>query len=299
MIVRASVAISDNIDHVTTPLSSHLLVCGEAAVLVDTGPAVVHQHLETSLLKFLENIELLRYVFLTSAEFDKIGGLPYLRRLKHNIELICSPGASEELSDVNYLLYAYEENSRLASAISDIPELMPFEEWKSYFQVNRMVSEGDTVDLGLDVDARVFDCPGHRPDARGYYFRPDCALVAGSALGTLYGRSQVAPSFNASPSQTLMTVDKLSALELKFIGLPYCGVIAGDLATRFLSEIRTGITSLVGSTRDKLNQGVLVEEITDEILANWVCDNISPAGPYVTAQKQLVRNMVQAILDER
>ncbi len=299
MLIRASVALSDNIDHVTTPVSSHFLICGEAAALVDTGPAFVHQQLTADVLKYLEDIALLRFVLLTSAEFDHIGGLPYLRKLKPNIEVIASPKSAELIADVEYLRSAYEQNLLLASAVNNCSLEMTFDEWRELLVVNRMVSEGDTIDLGLEVDVRVFDCPGYRSDSRGYYIRPDSALVAGAALGAFYGRGRVVPSFSNSFNQTVSTIDKLSSLDLKFIGLPYSGVLAGDLARRFLTDVRNEAESFAQSTKEKLSQGILIDEIVDEITAHWTTDGYSPAGPYVSAQKQLVRSMIKAVAEGR
>lgn len=296
MLTRSSFSLSDNIDHVTTPFSSHLLVCGERAALIDTSPICAYSWLEAELLKFLNSTALLKFVLLTNASFSHIGCIPFLRKREPELHIVASPAASNLLAQETYLRECYEQNVAVSRSLESPPAALELEEWLSAFKVNQVISDGDVLDLGLDVTIRAVATPSYRPDSLAYYIRPDAALAVGEALGSYSSRNKAVPCFSLGLTAYTELLDVVSSLELNMINLPYSGVISGELVKRCLDELQTKAHHLADFVEEQIRQGVLLEELVDKLAAEWATENIAPEGPYSALRKDTIRTMIKSLI---
>lgn len=298
MWIRSSGPLTENVYQLTTAASTHFLIGGECAGLIDTGVSATQGRLIEELGKYLADSSELRYIFLTHAHFDHVGGLPFLRRYAPHVQVVASPLTAQLLAGKELQEEFYKKNANVAEAMK-APFDISLEEWCGGLKVDRVLGDGDSIDLGADVDVKLIGCPGHTEDIVAYYIRPDSALSAGEAVGSYAGRGKLAPCFPWSYLNYVISLDRLSGLEVKVLGLPHAGALTGELPSKYLVESRIAADRFAQAVRERLEQGELLEEIFNAQLLEWVSQGLAPEGPFVEEQSETLRNMVRVVADNK
>lgn len=298
MWIKVAGQLSDNVYQLVTPMSSHFLISEESAVLVDTGPSAVSEHLVSELDRYLPGGEGFSHILLTHAHFDHVGGIPFIRRWAPETKLVAGPATAELLAQRAVVESLYERNREVAEATGlDMP--ISIDDWCNLFHVDQILGDGDVLSLGEEVEIKLVGCPGHTEDAVGYYVRPDAALAAGEAVGWYGGRDKYAAAFTSSFNEYLESLDRLSRLEVKALSLPHAGVLTGELVTRFFADARREAERFAQAVRERLDQGELVDEIHFSLLPEWSSQNICPEGPFVEEQSSVLKAMIRVLAEER
>ncbi len=298
MWVKASGQLSENVYQFSTAVSSHLLVVGEEVALIDTGPTALQGKLFEELEKFLEDPSQLSVVLLTHAHFDHVGGLPYLRSKLPQLKCFVSKQSSELIENKTFLKSLYEENVRAAAA-AGVDIGMDESVWMGAFTIDRVLGDGDVVDLGADVQVKLISVPGHTVDSSAYYVHGDNVLCAGEAVGGYSGRDKYIPCFRSNYLDYLKSLDRMASLEVKVLGLPHAGALTGEIAPKFLLEARREAERFASQVKERLTQGELVDEIAASIIPEWQSQNFAPEGPFAEMQTQTVRDMVRLVAEEK
>jgi len=294
MWIKADGQLSDSSYLLTTPVSSHLLVFGDIAAIVDCGIAGFADELCLAISSAIENEIKLKYLCVTHAHFDHVGGVVQLRKAFPKLELICSTKTAALLEDNSQIEQMFNRNaSFLTPGTSDFT----LESFTKALKVDRVVAEGDSLELGSEVELKVVSCPGHTADSTGFYLLPDQALSAGEAVGGFNGRDKLAPCFLDSIESYGVTLDRLLALNIKILALPHSGVLTGDLAKRFLLGAREQVKEFRSAVKSKVEDGMIREELYFDIASEWSADSLSPEGPFVEEQSQCIRRMVDICLE--
>jgi len=293
MWIRADGQLSESTYLLTTPVSSHFVCFGDSAALIDSGIGAFGNSLVESLSAILAEDLPLKYILLTHAHADHVGGLPALRKAFPGVELVASPLTAEILlRDAEKL---FEKNLRYAEGLKTEWNVT-LEEFKAALKPNRLHSEGDSLSLGSDVTIKIIGCPGHTVDTTGYFILPDSALAAGEAVGGYNGRDKIAPCFLESREKFSETLDKLLTLDLKIILLPHSGALSGDLAKRFLMGVRDQTGQFLNAVKERVEAGAVKEELYFDILNEWTVDGLSPEGPFAEEQTACLRQMIEICL---
>lgn len=298
MWVKASGQLSENVYQFSTLVSSHLLIVGEEVAIIDCGIAALQERLYADIEKFLEDPNQLSYVLLTHAHFDHLGALPYLRKKLPGVKLCVSKGTAELLGNKEFVHGMFVENQKAAEA-AGLPFEMSEADWTSGLKIDRVLGDGDVVDLGADVEIKLISVPGHSPDCSAYYVQTDNVLAAGEAVGGYGGRDKYVPCFRSNYQDYLKSLDRLASLEVKVLSLPHAGALTGEIASKFLLEARREAERFAAGVKERLAQGELVDEIASSIIPEWQSQNAAPEGPFAEQQSQTVRDMVRLVAEDR
>src|SRR5262249_6279333 len=152
-------------------------------------------------------------------------------------QVVGSPETAELFGQRAFKDQLYQLNNDAGAALGR-PLEVSAEEFAGSLRIDRILGEGDTVDLGDGGDVKNVGCPGHTVDSVGFYSRAECVLAAGEAVGGYHGRDRLAPAFMSSFEDYLATLDKLSGLDVKVLSLSHAGALTGDLPKKFLLEAR-------------------------------------------------------------
>jgi len=297
MLQRASAAVSENVDHISTAVSSHLLVCGSKAALIDASVAGCQEQLCAGIESSLGSLDLLEYILLTHVHFDHLGAVPYLRNKKPDLKLFTSDSAAEILKDRDLLAQLYQQNQEVSQAMNADFNFSPAQ-WMSYFEVSEVVGEGDSLDLGLGVNVRVLDLPGHTSDLVGYFITPDQILDAGEAVGGIFGRAQLSPAFCAGYRDYLKSLDRICDLQCHAINFSHSGVLRGNLVPEYLSEAKESAEKFYSQVRSRLRASETPKAIAQDLLGDWQAGRISPEGPFCNTQMIVIKDMVDTVSRE-
>jgi hypothetical protein len=82
------------------------------------------------------------------------------------------------------------------------------------------------------------------------------------------------------------------ALSIKILALPHSGVVTGDLAKRYLLGAREQVKQFSSVLKEKIEEGMIKEELYFDILSEWTADGLAPEGPFLEEQSECIRRMI-------
>jgi 2-aminobenzoylacetyl-CoA thioesterase len=294
MWIKASCRLSENAYLLTTAVSSHLFIADESTALIDASISGAAPRLIEELRSSMFEGQLLNYILLTHAHFDHIAGVPQLRREWPNAQLVVSRETAAILAERDKLEGFYARDERCSAALgfsSDISK----EDWISAFKVDRILGDGDSLQLGEGVELKLITVPGHTEDSVAYLLRPDGIVASGEALGSYQGRDRVGCCFTQNYYDYVASLDKIAGLDVSMLCLPHSGVITGDLARRYLADARVTAERLYHDMKIRLEQGAIVDEVVDAILPEWIEISMAPEGPFANEQRETLAQMARTV----
>jgi len=176
----------------------------------------------------------LRWLFITHAHYDHSGTAPYLKRRIPGLEVAASRLSAEIFKKPNALnvirSLSQDHEERYKALYGD--ENIFFDS----LEVDRVLEDGETVDIGGGWVFRVIATPGHTRDSVSYYFPNIKALIAGEAIGVPDRNFRINPEWLASYNDYVASLEKLVCLDVEIIMLSHHYVLIGEDARGYLKK---------------------------------------------------------------
>jgi len=208
------------------------LVTAETPALFDAGITFMGPSYLREIRRYLGDESRLQWVFITHAHFDHAGSVPYLRRHIPGLEVAASRLAADIFKKPNAvnlirsLSLDYEEQHRTLFGNENV--------FFDGLEVDRILEDGETVDLGGRWSFRVISTPGHTRDGISFYFPGIKALICGEAAGVPDRNFRIHPEFLASYRDYVASLEKLAALDVEILMLSHHYVLTGQEARGYL-----------------------------------------------------------------
>lgn len=218
--------ISEHIDLLGFPEMPLYLIEGQDWALMDAGASLVIPSLLEQFKHYPEIKSKLKYIILTHSHFDHTGGLGYLLDKFPQVKVIASKTTAEVFSKPKAVKYIKRTNRRIAKSLGIDFERLGLHQHT--LRVDRVVGEGDQIQLGDEVYLEAHYAPGHSRCSLAYLLHPEQALFSGEAIGFYNDQGEILPEALSSFHSYLSTLKKLARLEIKIICLPHGGVLKGN-----------------------------------------------------------------------
>ena len=208
------------------------LVAAETPSLFDAGITFMGPSYLREIRQVLGDEKRLRWVFITHAHFDHAGTAPYLKRRIPGLKVAASRMAAEIFKKPNAvnliqsLSRDYEEQHKALFGVENVSF--------DALEVDRVLEDGETVDLGGGWTFRVIATPGHTRDGISFYFPGIKALICGEAAGVPDRNFRIHPEFLASYRDYVASLEKLAALDVEIIMLSHHYVLTDADARSYL-----------------------------------------------------------------
>jgi glyoxylase-like metal-dependent hydrolase (beta-lactamase superfamily II) len=210
------------------------LVAAERPSLFDAGITFMGPSYLKKIRRYLGDENRLCWLFITHAHFDHSGTAPYLKRHIPGVKIAASRLASEIFKKPNAvnliqsLSRDFEEQNKTLFGSEDI-------QFDS-LEVDRVLEDGETVDLGGGWTFQVIATPGHTRDGLSFYFPGIKALICGEAAGVPDRNFKIHPEFLASYRDYVSSLEKLAALDVEIIMLSHFYILTGEEARNYLKK---------------------------------------------------------------
>ena len=210
------------------------LVAAETPSLFDAGITFMGPSYLREVRQHLGDESRLRWVFITHAHFDHAGTAPYLKRRIPGLQVAASRLSADifkkpnAVSLIQSLSRDYEEQHRALFGSENVSF--------DALAVDRILEDGETVDLGGGWTFRVIATPGHTRDGISFYFPGIKALICGEAAGVPDRDFRIHPEFLASYRDYVASLEKLAALDVEIILLSHHYVLTGADARHYLKK---------------------------------------------------------------
>ncbi len=215
--------------------------------------------------------ERIKYLALTHTHADHIGAVPHLKRLWPHLQLVASSVAARLLRNED-MIKGFRDMDRTLAGImlakGEIAEL-PHELDSYVFNVDQVVREGDSINLGSEVVWTVYETPGHSPCHISLCEEGEGTLVVGDATGFYVPeKDDFWPNYFDSLEAYCNSIRKLSGLSAQRGALSHNCVIEGWLG-HYLQRAIGAAESYHLEMLERLGSGESPEKIAQE-KARWV-----------------------------
>jgi len=224
-----------------TPAYPAYLSTGKYAAIIEGGIAATTRLILEQIDEIGFPRDRIKYVFLTHAHLDHIGAVPLLRQVIPGIQIVAGQTASEKLASKE-LIKAYVKMESLISEILLIKgeiESWPIINENPVFTVDRVVQEGDILELGNGISWEVYETPGHSSCHISYFDREQKIVTIGDATGLYdFHREIFWPTYLDNLEAYCQSIRKLYRLQAQIGVLSHNGAVTEDLSGYFNKAIK-------------------------------------------------------------
>lgn len=267
MIIDQKGQISEKIYSIgSADLPAWLVMAGKPS-LFDAGITIMGPLYLADLEFHLDDPRRLQYLFITHAHFDHAGAAPFLKRKIPGLKIAASRLSADILAKPNAVKLIQSLSKDFEDKYSSI--IQGQNVFFDGLSVDRVVEDGEEIDLGDGWVFKVMATPGHTRDAVSYYFPHVKALITGEAAGIPDSQHRIHPEFLASYNDYANSLERLAELDVEILMLGHQYVLTGDDARGYLKksldrtrEFRERIVRHLSDTSE--NQEVVVRKIFQE-----------------------------------
>jgi len=210
------------------------LVIGKfRTVQIDAGPAFMGPAYLNDIKKLLEKEKWPDYLFFTHSHFDHVGSAPYLYRHFPEMRL----GGSRKLIKLLELERVRETvamlNQGLVKSYNKEKDFVPQDFDYNTLKVDRVLKDGNVIDLGGGVLIEVIATPGHTWDSLSFFLPHNKTILTGEAVGIIPGDDfWVAPQFLSSYDDYICSIQRIREKKPKVIVMGH-HYVAREVAEKF------------------------------------------------------------------
>jgi glyoxylase-like metal-dependent hydrolase (beta-lactamase superfamily II) len=246
------------------------LVMGEHKIVqIDAGPTVMGPTYLNDIKNLLGKERCPDYLFFTHFHFDHLGSAPFLCRHFPEISL----GGSRELIKLLEQEKVVETitmlNQRLITQYKKEKDFFPQDLDYGALKIDRVLRNGDVVDLGGGFSIEVIATPGHSRDCLSFFLPHSRTMLTGEAAGIVPGDDfWVSPQFLSSYDDYMLSIQRIREKKPKVIVMGHhCVVQEGveqffDTSLSDCKEFRGKIEQYL--KEELMDQGKVVQRINKE-----------------------------------
>ncbi len=236
MWVREPGRINEHIDFLGTHELCFYLVRGEQALIVGGGMSHATPALDAQLRNLSIDAAQVQYVVLTHSHFDHCGALPYLRQRFPGVQVLGTAAAAEVLAKQKVVDYNAKMNDAAAEQVGLRQQCLCVAERSEGLVVDRVVRDGEVVDLGDGVQVEFYEVPGHSRCCLATYVPAFKALFPTDTMPQpVQAWNDLSfPSAQYDFEQFLASLRRLTAFDVEILGLDHHGVLLGEQAKEYL-----------------------------------------------------------------
>ncbi len=201
------------------------LLKSEIPVLFEAGVSLLSSYYIEQTAKIL-NEDNPRLLFLSHAHFDHCGAAGYFKKHYAGLEIAASQAASDILAR--------------SSAIALIEKLNnPSGDPKGAFipfRIDRILNDGDTIDVSHDLHVDIIATPGHTRDMMSFYIRELRILIPSEAAGVVTEKGYIFSEFLINYELYINSLLKLKTYDADILMLAHGFHVTGHACKEYLNN---------------------------------------------------------------
>ena len=292
MWIREPQKVSEEIEYVGTTDMCIYLLKGREYMFIEGGMSYVVPILLRQLAeRGIDQSKITKFLILHS-HFDHCGVVPFFKRRFPQIEVLASARTKEIFGKEKAIHFIRERNRAMIEYYGIQREAVELNLDFDGIPVDRVVREGDSIDLGNGVTIEFIEVPGHSSCSIAAYVGKIKALFASDAAGVPNEKGIIYPIGNENFIQFQQSLAKLSEYHVEILCAARNGVFLGEEGREFISKTMRAA--------DQLRQEVIRRfgEIGDrERVTTELCDRIYAEVKTVDIPKEIFLGVIKSIVD--
>ncbi|RJR45788.1 MAG: MBL fold metallo-hydrolase [Desulfobacteraceae bacterium] len=215
------------------------LLDGKKPVLFESGFACAAGLYEEGIRTVLGRREP-KYLFLTHSHWDHCGSTGHLKNVFPSLEVCASARAADILKRPKARELIAGLSEEIVAPLSAVPGVDPSRLLAHAFQpfeVDRVLTNGQRVELEEGLTVEVLATPGHTRDQLSYYIPERRILIATESAGLIERSGQIVSEFLVDYDAYVASIERLAALPVEVLCQGHHYVLVGrDEVERFFAR---------------------------------------------------------------
>jgi 2-aminobenzoylacetyl-CoA thioesterase len=215
----------------------YLLQGAQGGTIVEGGTGAMGPILREQLAQLNVAADTIRQVIVTHAHPDHVMAVPLFREMFPQVSVIASAPAAKTLQAEKAVGFFCKMDDLLTGAL--IQAGVVGEQHRrgplaaNTIAVDRVVQEGDTIEVDAGLALEVLETPGHSDCSLSFYDRARRVLIISDATGYYVPQYDTWwPNYFSDYAAYLRSIERLAALDAEVLCLSHNGVIRGSEAVQ-------------------------------------------------------------------
>ena len=292
MWIREPQKVSEEIEYLGTTDMCVYLLKGREYMFIEGGMSYVVPTLLRQLdERGVDQSKITKFLILHS-HFDHCGMVPFFKRRLPQIEVLASARTKEVYGKEKAIHFIRERNRAMIEYYGMQREAAEFNLDIDAIPVDRVIKEGDRVDLGNGLTVEFSEVPGHSSCSIAAYVGKIKALFASDAAGIPNERGIIYPIGNENFTQFQGSLAKLNEYDVEILCAARNGVFMGKDGREFISKTMRAAEQLRQEVIKRFGETGHRERVTTEL-----CDRIYAEVKTVDIPKEIFLRVVKSIVD--
>ena len=292
MWIREPQKVSEEIEYLGTTDMCVYLLKGREYMFIEGGMSYVVPTLLRQLdERGVDQSKITKFLILHS-HFDHCGMVPFFKRRSPQIEVLASARTKEVYGKEKAIHFIRERNRAMIEYYGMQREAAEFNLDIDAIPVDRVIKEGDRVDLGNGLTVEFSEVPGHSSCSIAAYVGKIKALFASDAAGIPNERGIIYPIGNENFTQFQGSLAKLNEYDVEILCAARNGVFMGKDGREFISKTMRAAEQLRQEVIKRFGETGHRERVTTEL-----CDRIYAEVKTVDIPKEIFLRVVKSIVD--
>lgn len=220
----------------------------------------------------LEEKPNIKYIVIMHAHFDHACGLPILKSLFPEAQVVASNAAKKILAKERIVKALYVDDVYVSEFYKKqgLLDTMPETQEVSELVVDRIAADGDVLDLGEGLSLQILEAPGHSVCSIAAYLKEDQAMFVSDAVGYGGDNGEISPIFFYDYDSYINTIKRLKEYPALLLGVGHGQVLSGDEVNHFYEEALLAAERAFNQIRESLIAGVTEEDLTRQLFDQYI-----------------------------
>ena len=302
MWIREPQKVNEEIEYLGTTDMCIYLLKGREYMFIEGGMSYITPTLLRQLgERGIDQSKIAKFLILHS-HFDHCGIVPFFKRRLPQIEVLASARTKEVYAKEKAINFIRERNRAMIEYYGMQREAAELNLDFDAIPVDRVVREGDSIDLGNGLTIEFKEVPGHSSCSIAAYVGKMKALFASDAAGIPNEKGTIYPIGNENFIQFQQSLAKLNEYDVEILCAARNGVFLGEDGREFISktmraaeQLRQEVIKRFAETGDRER---VTTELCDRIYAEVKTVDI-PKGIFLRVIKSIVDNIVDGDIPQQ
>lgn len=219
----------------------------------------------------LDRIPEVRYLLVSHAHFDHVCGIPSLRGLFPEAEVLSSADARRVLAKPTIVRNFFQQDLKMSEVLAaeGILKEIPVSPQTETIPIDRIIGEGDEISLHGGAKLRVIEAPGHSPCSLAFYLPQDQVMFISDAGGFQISDTSIFPIFFQGYELYLETLRRLKGFAVRVLAVPHEKIWSGNQVEDFYNRAVNEAQIAYANIERMLDSGMDEGTIKDRLFAGY------------------------------